>query len=405
MPDPFVASLGRVSGPLLSDNLLRHGVDLAFDTDLLYIKVSPVTTGTVGSPEYDDRDPNLGKPNSTSSPASGIGINTDVPVFDLDARTTMRTIGMLAVPGTATIGSISLVNNTFSTTSVTPINLRSTAHDPIYFHDRLRTTGLDLNDNIISSLSNQNIRLDPSGSGTVELQANTSITGNLAVSGNITITGNLSKQGSLILGDDVIDGEGSAPENDRVDFNAPFSQDLNPGITNTFELGRSPEDSSGRRWRAAYAPDWTPITTLRPDNAVISEQTFIGGGKVTGQPRILGSQSNEDINILPDTGITFIEQTKWQDDTLTNLLNTPLTFRSTGIGYTRFMGDNGFVIPAGTDAERRGSPEVGETRWSTDQQYLECFDGTVWAVSTGGGIEVTQPIMNDLGNVYTLILG
>ena len=69
------------------------------------------------------------------------------------------------------------------------------------------------------------------------------------------------------------------------------------------------------------------------------------------------------------------------------------------------MGDNGFIIPAGTDLERRASPEVGETRWNTDEDYLECYDGTVWAVSTGGGIEVDVPIMEDLSHAYILMLG
>ena len=63
------------------------------------------------------------------------------------------------------------------------------------------------------------------------------------------------------------------------------------------------------------------------------------------------------------------------------------------------------LIPAGTDAERTTSPELGETRWNTDQEYLECFDGSVWTLSTGGGDEVTETIMNDLGNVWTLVLG
>ena len=69
------------------------------------------------------------------------------------------------------------------------------------------------------------------------------------------------------------------------------------------------------------------------------------------------------------------------------------------------MGDNGFIIPAGDNSQRRVSPEVGETRWNTDEDYLECYDGTVWAVSTGGGIEVDVPIMEDLSNVYILMLG
>jgi len=71
----------------------------------------------------------------------------------------------------------------------------------------------------------------------------------------------------------------------------------------------------------------------------------------------------------------------------------------------RFMGDNAFLIPSGNNSQRRASPELGETRWNTEENYLECFDGAVWAVSTGGGIEVNVEIMEDLGHAYTLMLG
>jgi hypothetical protein len=40
MSDPFARSLGRISGPLLKDNLIRNGEDLAFETDLLYLDVN-----------------------------------------------------------------------------------------------------------------------------------------------------------------------------------------------------------------------------------------------------------------------------------------------------------------------------------------------------------------------------
>jgi hypothetical protein len=63
------------------------------------------------------------------------------------------------------------------------------------------------------------------------------------------------------------------------------------------------------------------------------------------------------------------------------------------------------IIPAGDDTTRPSSPELGDTRWNTDQGYLECFDGTVYVVSTGGGIEITEEIMEDLGHAYTLMLG
>jgi hypothetical protein len=97
----------------------------------------------------------------------------------------------------------------------------------------------------------------------------------------------------------------------------------------------------------------------------------------------------------PDTSNQYIQ----------NLSNTALTVATTGTGYYVFSGTNGMVIPAGPDIDRRASPEIGETRWNTDLAYLECYDGAVWAVSTGGGIEVTQEIMEDLGHVYTLMLG
>ena len=64
------------------------------------------------------------------------------------------------------------------------------------------------------------------------------------------------------------------------------------------------------------------------------------------------------------------------------------------------------IVPSGPDLDRRASPEVGETRWTTDQQYLECFDGAVWAVSIGGGGSTITPTnMEDLSTLYTIVFG
>jgi hypothetical protein len=113
---------------------------------------------------------------------------------------------------------------------------------------------------------------------------------------------------------------------------------------------------------------------------------------------------NGDFYVAGSDGLTELVITS-DPGNITNLLNTPLTIGSTGTGYYQFVGTNGMVIPSGNNSQRRASPEVGETRWNTEEQYLECYDGTVWAVSTGGGIEVTQEIMEDLGYVYNLMLG
>ena len=122
--------------------------------------------------------------------------------------------------------------------------------------------------------------------------------------------------------------------------------------------------------------------------------------------KISALQSNDDILLNPDTGITDIENTRWQTNDITNLSNTALTVAGTGIGYYQFVGTDGMVIPAGSDLEQRASPEVGETRWNTDQQYLECFDGAVWAVSIGGsGGTITPTDMEDLSTLYTIVFG
>jgi hypothetical protein len=389
----YVASLGRISGKALEANLLRNGVDLAVNGDLLYLKVSPQIAGTDAAED--------GDPNYPGVAGTGIGINRDVPIYDLDVNSNIFTRELTVTNQLSVDNIVVNVPNTF-TTSVGGIDIFIAGAD--IYHDRLTTASLEVNDNYIASFSNSNITLDPNGSGTVEFLANTNITGDLVVGTalaprNITISGDLSKQGNLILGDRIID---------TITVNTDFAQSIIPGDDLVWSLGENTGDSSPRRWSQLHSPDWTKITTgawpgsgLRPQAVIVSDQMRLDG--VVN--KISGVQSNEDIELLPDTGIVYIERTKWQDSDLTNLNNTALIFASTGIGYTRFVGDNAVLIPAGDNSERRPTPELGETRWNTEVGYLECFDGTVWVISTGGGEEVTSTIMEDFGHAYTLMLG
>ena len=365
-----MSQLGRIGGQVLTDNLLRAGVDLAFETDLLYLDVNN----------------------------QQIGIRDSTPIYTLDVNNNIYTNDLTVVTQIAA-GNLRInAPETFST-SVGGIDVYINGGGEI-FHDRLVTANLVLDGNLISSVSNSNIVLDPNGSGTVQLLADTNITGDLSVTGNISLNGNLTGLGTLTFGDQTVD---------TVTINTDFTQSIIPGDDLTYAMGADAGDSTARRWSQAYAPDWANITTgawpgsgLRPQSVVVSDQLRLDG--IIN--KISATQSNDDVILLPDTGITRIESTQWQDNEITNLLNTPLTFASTaGIGYLRFMGNNGFIIPAGDNSQRRVSPEVGETRWNTDEDYLECYDGTVWAVSTGGGIEVDVPIMEDLSNVYILMLG
>ncbi len=368
-----MSQLGRIGGQVLTDNLLRAGVDLAFETDLLYLDVTN----------------------------KKIGIRDSTPVYDLDVNSNIRT-NDLDVTTQLAAGNLRVNSPNTFTTSVGGIAVKISGST--IFHDRLYTQvsgtpKLSFDGNLISSFSNGNIIFDPNGSGTVEFKADTNITGDLNVSNNINISGNLTGLGKLILGDQTID---------TVTVNTDFTQSIIPGDDLTYALGADASDSSPRRWAQLHSPDWTNITTgawpgsgLRPLSVKVSDQTNLDGVA----NKISGLQSNDDILLSPDTGITYIEKTKWQDSEITNLLNTPLTLSSTGRGYYTFANNNAIVIPAGPTVDQRPTPDVGETRWNTDLGYIECFDGTSWIVSIGPGDVVDQQDMDDLGNIYTLILG
>lgn len=366
--DNYAASLGRISGKALSANLLRNGNDLTFrngstDPDLLYLDVNNMR----------------------------IGINTDSPVYDLDVSSLITTTDF-DVTNRLTVDNVIIDAAGYFSTTVGPLNIVPTGLTTEIVYQRSTTDNLELNNNTISSFSNSNIVFDPNGTGTVELQSTTNITGDVSVIGNIRVDGDLSAGDNIIIGDTPLDVVTIVPD---------FTQSIIPGDNNTWSLGEDTGDSSPRRWSVLQSHDLSTTVTVRPDTAIVDNELRLNGIANT----IFALQTDADVLLNPDTGIVYIEDTKWETDSITNLNNTPLTFANTGIGYVRYMGSNGVVIPSGADSERRPTPEVGETRWNTDSNYLECFDGTVWAVSTGGGIEVTQEIMADLGNVWTLVLG
>jgi hypothetical protein len=365
-----MSQLGRIGGQVLTDNLLRAGVDLAFETDLLYLDVTN----------------------------QRIGVKDSTPVYDLDVNGNIYTNELTVVtqfaPGNLRINS----PNTIST-SVGGIDVYINGGDE-FFHDRLITANLVLDGNLISSISNSNIVLDPNGSGAVELRADTNITGDLAVTGNISMSGNLTGLGTLTFGDQTID---------TVSINTDFTQSIIPGDDLTFAMGADAGDSSARRWAQLHSPGWQYITNgawpgsgIVTPSAIISDQLALDGVL----NKISTIQSNEDILLNPHTGVVRVEATTWQNNNITNLLNTPLILAATSTGYYTISGTNAMIIPSGSDLDRRASPEVGETRWNTDQQYLECFDGTVWGAAIGGGGGTITPAdMEDLTTLYTIVFG
>ena len=294
-----MSQLGRIGGQVLTDNLLRAGVDLAFETDLLYLDVNN----------------------------QQIGIKDSTPVYTLDVNNNIYTNDLTAVTQLAP-GNLRLNSPETITTSVGGIDVYINGGGEI-FHDRLATANLVLDGNLISSISNSNIVLDPNGSGTVELMSDTNITGDLAVSGNISMSGNLTGLGTLTFGDQTLD---------TVTINTDFTQSIIPGDDVTYAMGADAGDSSARRWAELHSPAWQYITDgawpgsgIVPLSATISDQITIDGTI----NKISTIQSNDDILLSPPTGITYIESLKFGGAaSLTYTLSNPAPADGDLFGYS-----------------------------------------------------------------------
>ncbi len=202
-------AVGRISGPLLKANLLRQGVDLAFETDLVYLKVT---------------DPD--------SANHRVGIKTNDPTHTLHVNGTTKTTNLL-VDTLAEIADISISATTISTTQDV-LSLLPSGASPVVYQAKLRVDDIDIENNVISTNStNTNLELRPNGTGTVEVFADTNVYGNIHATGNITADGNIT------LGD---------ANTDNITFAADVASNIVPDADDTYTLGES-----GKRW----ADVWT----------------------------------------------------------------------------------------------------------------------------------------------------
>lgn len=353
-----MSQLGRISGPILKDNLIRDNIDLAFDTDLLYIDVSN----------------------------RRIGNNTDAPVRDLNVIGKTYIDGDLIATGTTgKLGNlvINSSNNINSTTG--PIIIQPTGLNAYVQYGDTTNANIRIKDNFLNvTNSNGNIDLDPAGTGKVLINSSSTVNGNVVVGGSIRSNQNVTLGGVLTVGNNQID---------TLTVNTDFTQTIVPGDDDTYDLG-----TPLKRWRnftlnGSFNTSSATITTL-----FVSDQTRFVGNTIDS------IQSNDDLVFSSATSSIDLESLKFTNGDITNQLNSRIRFVMTGTGYLKVDDTNAMRFPVGTSAQRVGA-EQGETRWNTDEDYLECFDGTVWQVSTGGGVVVTAPIMTDLANEYSLIFG
>jgi hypothetical protein len=193
------------------------------------------------------------------------------------------------------------------------------------------------------------LELRANGTGTIELQENTNITGNLNVTGNITLGGN------LVIGDQEVD---------TVTVQADFTSNLLPNASNTYDLG-----SSTKAWRNIYAGQ-LEVDGLKLDTTVISTV-----------------DSNANLELRPNgTGVVIIDRIRVDNnliEPITSSENLRLSGNSSGIVYIE--GTGAVRIPAGNTSDRPATGDFGYIRYNSQTNNIEAWNGVVFAGISGGG--------------------
>jgi len=214
-------AVGRISGPLLKANLIRNGIDLAFETDLLYLDVNN----------------------------QRIGVRNSSPQYELDINGTTRTTNLI-VDNEADLADINISGNTISTSNQY-LNLATL--DTVVALNKIRIDSIDIEGNAITTNdSNANLELRPQGTGSVDVHSNLNVDGDIYASGNITADGNIT------LGDQ---------DTDNIVFNAEVNSDIIPDQDRTYELGSDPTQG-GKEWANLWV-NRIQASTINSTDAVV----------------------------------------------------------------------------------------------------------------------------------------
>ena len=349
--------LGRISGPLLSENLLRNGTDLVFDTDLLYLNVT----------------------------TKQLGINNLGPSRDLTIQNGIDSTNLL-VDTESDIANFVITTNQIQN-PITTITISPNQSNPVISATSVGTSLLNFGGNTIkNATSGSNIEFTPSGTGVTEINGSTNVYGNLHATGNITWDGNIT------LGND---------STDTITFDAEVGSNILPDATNTWNFG-----SSSLRWSNIWVDTVNAISSGIVSSLAINT-TNIGNFTITGNS--ISNLNNDTTFTTSGTGniklngVPYITNSTFT--TYTSTLNSGFSFSNTGNGYIKFNGATGVVLPVGTTQNYPNAPVTGALRYSSELGQGEIYSGSAWTPVGGTSAVLTTDQVNDAMYAWDLILG
>jgi len=358
--------LGRISGPLLADNLLRRGTNLAFDTELLYFDVVNNRVGINNTADAVNVD--LFVSTSTNSQYLNVTTESDLANFIVSGNT---------------------IYNGLSAITIQP----NQASNPTIIAPSVSTDNLNFGTNYIQNTQASD-DINITATGRVVLNANTLVTGNLHATGNITLDGNITL--------------GNQPT-DTVTFGAEINSDILPNQNKLYNLG-----SGTNVWKTIYSnttnTSLTNITSFYSNNITIGNINF-------NNNRIQTTTAGDTIQFVPSSGtVNFLNFVTVNNDTITNTSNGALTFAATSnqilsghwnfkTGDTSGTGSNALVIPSSSATDY--TPEEGTIRYNPVSQNGEVYStSNGWIDWVGPPSTIVSPQQfDDTSLVYTLMLG
>ena len=368
----MVDFLGRINGPMLKENLLRQGTDLAFETDLLYLDVNN----------------------------QRIGIGTNIPTVGLDINTITNFKGNLKIDGAniTTLQSNGNINITPNGTGNVNVNGYLVASN-FSTGGNLNTTGnanvgnLETNIAIITTgnITTINSGLMQNGNSNVGIAANS----------DVTIYAN----GSSHVWRFSANGNMYTPESGQIRAGSPFYgisvQDYNSNSYVSMDnSGATLQGNSLVRLQVNGGTqfDFTDglanigaANLVTTGNANVSNVNVSGNANITTNLSVTGNSSLGNLKIYNNS----VEALNANG----NVVITPI-----GNGSVIMNTATAIAMPIGDAGGRPSYATAGYLRYNNVNNCLEYYDGATWISIISSFNNFTTDILDGDGSTLNFTL-
>ena len=351
---------------MLKENLVRQGVDLAFETDLVYLDVNNMRVGinkAVPTADLDvDGTTKLANIQISTNTIASSDTNGNINLAPNGTGNIL--INTATANGVPYIGSnkelLTSSNLTFDGTTV----VITTAYLTTLNAGNIQASG----NTISSSNTNGDINLDPNGTGNILIDtATASRVFYSGASKELLTDANLTFDGSNL----AVTGVANI-DNIKIDGNTISSRDSNGNVNLT-------PDGTGKVAVTYLTPTRVPYASTNGTLVDSANLTFNGTDLFVSGLSVTGSGSGISLGNIAISGNTISSI-----NTNGNIYLDP-----NGTGQVVASGTNALTLPAGTTGERPAGT-AGDVRVNTSTGNFEYYNGLAW-------IEITpiNPLVGD----------